>query len=138
MQYLVKKSMVELEPTKGAISDTLNVTDKINNAPSVRLVQNLALGSVPTDTILPFDGEEIPEGYEEVSDLDIEIEVDTALNSESQNPVSNAAITTELNKKIQSSNSTVLNIVSLTNAEFTSLQSAGSLVNGTIYNIIDD
>jgi hypothetical protein len=70
--------------------------------------------NIPTGAIVEYDGTTIPEGYE--------------LYDETEDSDGN---------NIKSNNS-VLNIVSLTNAEFTSLQSSNKLVNGTIYNIIDD
>ena len=69
---------------------------------------------VPSGIIVEYDGITIPEGYE--------------LYEETEDSDGN---------NIKSDNS-VLNIVSLTNAEFTALQSSGGLINGTIYNIIDD
>lgn len=64
-----KKSVVELPPTTGSISDTLNVEDKINNAPSINLVQQMA--GVPQNGIVAYEGDTIPEGYEEVENPDI-------------------------------------------------------------------
>ena len=59
-----RKSIVTLPKTTGNIVDTLNVEDKITNAPSINLVQMMA--GVPEEGIIEFDGDEIPEGYEEV------------------------------------------------------------------------
>lgn len=98
--YLEKKSIAEIPPASGSVSDTLNVKDKITNAPSIRLVEDLietVSGSIPVeiptktsqlendsgfitiedipededdglliDSIIGWDGDEIPEGYEEV------------------------------------------------------------------------
>jgi hypothetical protein len=59
-----KYSILELPKTTGSISDTLNVEDKVKNAPSINLVQQMA--GVPTEGIIAFEGDEIPDGYEEV------------------------------------------------------------------------
>ena len=83
MKFLQKKSIAEIPPATGSVSDTLNVTDKITNAPSIRLVQEMInntsdggstegeitsdnVSCIPQDGVIAFDGEEIPEGYEEV------------------------------------------------------------------------
>ena len=39
MKYIEKKSVVELPPASGSISDTTNITDKVTNAYSARLVE---------------------------------------------------------------------------------------------------
>lgn len=39
MRAIEKKSISKLDPTTGSIVDTWNVEDKINNAPSIRLVK---------------------------------------------------------------------------------------------------
>lgn len=64
MKYIIKKSVVELPQASGSISDTLNVEDKIKNAPSINLVEQMT--GIPQEGVIAFDGAEIPEGYEEV------------------------------------------------------------------------
>ena len=64
MIYLEKKSIVELPKATGSISDTLNVEDKVKNAPSINLVTQMT--GIPTDGVIAIDSDEIPEGYEEV------------------------------------------------------------------------
>ena len=68
-KYIQRKSTVILPKTTGSISDTLNVEDKITNAPSINLVQMMA--GVPEEGVIEFDGDEIPEGYEEVEQKSI-------------------------------------------------------------------
>lgn len=46
MKFLQKKSIAEIPPASGSVSDTLNVTDKVTNAPSIRLVQEM-IGNSP-------------------------------------------------------------------------------------------
>lgn len=64
MKKIIKKSVVELPNKTGQVSDTINVTDKITNAPSINLVQQMV--GVPTDGVVYYEGDAIPEGYEEV------------------------------------------------------------------------
>lgn len=64
MIYLEKKSIVELPKAHGSVSDTLSVEDKVTNAPSINLVQQMT--GIPQDGVIAFDGTLIPEGYEEV------------------------------------------------------------------------
>lgn len=62
----IKRKSIAMKPIEGGIVDTINVQDKVRNAPSINLVQNMT--GIPTEGIIAFDGteEEIPEGYEKV------------------------------------------------------------------------
>lgn len=62
-----RKSMVELPNETGKITDTLNVADKSTNAPSINIVQQLV--GIPTDGIIKYDGDDIPDGYIEVNNI---------------------------------------------------------------------
>lgn len=44
MKYIEKKSVVPIPPASGAVSDTWNINNKTTNAPSIRLVEELAEG----------------------------------------------------------------------------------------------
>ena len=68
-----KFSVVELPEAIGSISDTLNVVDKVKNAPSINLTQRLV--GIPTDGVIEIevpDDEElvVPDGYELVGEID--------------------------------------------------------------------
>lgn len=64
-----KMSVVELPQATGSISDTINVADKVKNAPSINLVQQMT--GIPQDGVIAFEGDVIPEGYEEVENPEL-------------------------------------------------------------------
>lgn len=59
MIYIQKKSVAEIPPASGSVSDTLNVTDKITNAPSIRLMQEL-LSNISSSPDSPGTSVEVP------------------------------------------------------------------------------
>lgn len=61
-KYIQRKSAIK--PITGSIVDTTNVDDKISNAPSINLMEQMV--GAPTDSVIMYDGDEIPKGYEEV------------------------------------------------------------------------
>lgn len=74
-KYIEKKSVAPIDPVEGAVVDTLNVVDKVKNAPSINLVQQMT--GIPQEGVIAFEGDEIPEGYEEV-EVEKDIIVETA------------------------------------------------------------
>lgn len=46
MKYIEKKTMAEIPKATGSVSDTLNVEDKITNAPSIRLAEEMMSNNV--------------------------------------------------------------------------------------------
>lgn len=68
MKYIKKDSVAKLNPINGSVTDTMNVEDKITNAPSLRVVNNLI--GAPIDSVIAYDGDDIPEGYELVENED--------------------------------------------------------------------
>lgn len=41
MLFIKKKTIAEIPPASGSVSDTLNIDDKVTNAPSIRLVEEM-------------------------------------------------------------------------------------------------
>jgi hypothetical protein len=82
IKYIEKKSVAPIDPVQGAVVDTLNVADKVKNAPSINLVQQMT--GIPQDGVIAFEGDEIPEGYEEV-DTSIDIAWEDIVQSVQKN-----------------------------------------------------
>ena len=63
----IKRKSIATKPIQGGISDTLNVDNKVLNAPSINLVQQMV--GIPEEGVIQFDGteDEIPEGYEKIN-----------------------------------------------------------------------
>ena len=52
----IKRKSIAMKPIEGGIVDTINVQNKVKNAPSINLVQNMT--GIPTEVIIAFDGTE--------------------------------------------------------------------------------
>lgn len=76
IKYIEKKSVAPIDPVEGAVVDTLNVADKVKNAPSINLVQQMT--GIPQEGVIAFEGDVIPEGYEEVVDPNEIIDISDA------------------------------------------------------------
>ena len=79
---IIKKSIVELPKAIGGISDTLNITDKIKNAPSINLVEKIAV--VPVGSVVAVEdseAENLDEGWEETDNPFLPEQIITVTNS---------------------------------------------------------
>lgn len=89
MRYIRRKSSIKLDESSGNIVDTLNVEDKVRNAPSINLLQQMA--GIPTEGIIAYETEDgtIPEGYEEVDSSLISsgVEVGTIVEWDDSEPI---------------------------------------------------
>ena len=79
MKYIIKKSIVDVPQSQGAIVDTFNIENQTTNAPSLNLCRQMM--GVPVNGVIDYDGTEVPEGYEQVDISDTAMsEIQTIAN----------------------------------------------------------
>ena len=67
MEYIKRKSIAQLKNSINDISNTIDVEDTTLIAPSINLVESMS--GIPADSVILYDGDDIPEGYEEVEGM---------------------------------------------------------------------